>query len=644
MELAKAIETVQNTPFIGWKKLNYKAPLVLEELYELMSNLLVNLIDEAVNKKVNDNKIKENHHHIHNEERFNELINNKRKLINQHLYAAGGYISDYVISKVHLTPFKPMDIDLFIDESFIHHILTILSKSSPVKKSPEQFELEKMEYEKNKSKNGNNNNNNSFGFPPMDFSPMPSEFEETKHTDIWDLFGQRLKEVFPDCNWANNSEHGYRFSDINVVYRFSYKDTPIEFIIGNDNRILNFDLSFRSAYYIGHKFYINDLGMEDIQNKVIRILHPNTPISTLIRVFDFKDRFNYNIDDFSLMLLFSSLNRLDIPEDDFLKSLRGHKKYSEKLEKDLLTNRHRIENKEVSIFERYQELETMTDLNGQPFQANVTKTKEHKEWKNHIVFEVSHFSDYNPSLDYFYQHCDDLLGNKGSIVYRKVEALLKNIDLSEAFYNRPEDWYSDDIFKKGLQYNAEFEKWFNQEKLAATFDFSRKNEYSGSYNLTTETLDIMQELVMPGSNPVNYDKTSNDYLAALSNLPVISRGDKMEFCVERLYQLNTIIYENVLDIQVKDPHFTHYIPIYVDSKNKILKISSLSNDTYFGFLGDLYFDFFEQMKNNLGFTDYEIESHWNYKEYHSMNNREIYFIREITPIELMEGVPLKKVS
>lgn len=643
MELAKAIEIVQNTPFIGWKKLNYKAPLVLEELYDLMSNLLLKMIDEAVNKKTNDNKIKENHHFVHAEERFNELVIHKKKQIHQHLYAAGGYISDYVISKVHRTPFKPMDIDLFIDESFIHQILTILSKSSPVKKSPEQFDLELKEYEENKNKQ-NNQNFNNFALPSFEFNPMPSEYEDATHTDIWDLFGQKIKEVFPDCNWLNNSEHGYRFSDINVVYRFSYKNTPIEFIIGNDNRILNFDLSFRSAYYIGHTFYINELGLEDIQNKVIRIIHPNTPISTLIRIFDFKDRLHFDIDDFSLMLLFSSLNQLDIPEDDFLKSLRGHKKYSKKLEMDLLANRHRIENKEVTKIERYQELETIADPNGQTFQANVTKTKVHNEWKNHIVFEVSHFKDYNPSLDYFYRNCDELLGNKGSLVYKKVESLLKNIELSQSFYHRPEDWFSDEIFIKGFQYNSEFDKWFNQEKLTATFDFSRKNEYASSHQLTLEALDIMQELVKPGIDLVNFDKSNYDYLAALSNLPVIARTDKMELCVEHLHQLNNIIYENVLDIQVKEPLSTHYFPIYVDTKNKVLKINSLTNDVYFGFVGDLFLDFVEQIKNNLGFTDYDIESYWNYSEYHSLNNKEINFISEITPIELMEGIQLKKAS
>ncbi len=607
MQLEKTLRLIENTPFTSWKRLDYSAPDLLKDLYCSLSEFFLSLLEEALNKYKTDNKIISGYHNWIMEKKVEET---PFEYVKEHFYAAGGYVSDYIISEIHQTPFVPRDVDFFVDASFIERILDILAKSSPKKLK--------------ETDNSNEEKDNYF----IPFGVNMEGYETPKYEDIWELLGNRLKGIFIDCNWENNNLSGsYSFSQINVIYRFTFKGMPIELIIGNDNRILNFDLSFRCAYYINHSFYINELGLKDIHNKVIRSFHQETPISTLIRMFDFKRRFEFEIDNFSLMLLLFRFNISEIYEENFFDKLRNHKKYTKEIENAILSIPHKVETK-IS--------RSKWIVSSDPHSPSSPKDiKDVEETHNILKFDLHCFSEYNPNLDRLYIKCCDLLESKGQIFYSKIETYLKNISVLNITYERPKDWFTDQIFIKGVNYQKTFNDWLSFEKLTAMFDPERVNRHMHSYQLTTDTLYLIEEMIYNRFNNIEIDPFNPEHVSALFNLPLIARSDKFSIEISDVYDL---IFRDQIDLTISDPIFSNEIYLKFDTKNKTLKFHKLSSDTYFGFTKYTYKNFVEQIKTKLGFEDYTLEQFSNDEDLSNYFDEKVNYITfEVNPVSLMKS-------
>lgn len=605
MTLANAIDALQSSSILGWKKMNYIAPEILQETYSLISEILTSLVNETIEKKNKDTKNKIDYRIAPS--CLSEFEVNTKDRVEKLIFGAGGFISDFIVSKVHSTPFQPKDLDFFVNTSEFEEIFSYLSEFYP------------LENEKDLPKDSN----------------VDSELDElsfigfiNNYVNKWDLVGRKLKEKFPDCKWKNIQEDGgYRFSDISVLYSFSYKGYPIELIFGHDNRILNFDISFRCAYYTSSGIYINELGLDDIRNKVIRIFHQGTPISTLIRVLDFKKRMNFKMDQISLILLLSTLNSIKLTTTDFLSSFRSHKKYTEQLEAELYSLPHYIEKMEV-IDEPYLVSDLVMEMSTTaPMFLNI----------EYMIFTMEHLSDYNPDLRHYYERCSKVLERNGSIIYNKIISFLttiKSIEISS--YVRPENWYTEDIFLNSINYKREFDKWLNKERLIAMFDI-RENKYSHSNELTTQTLDMMEQLIR--ENELGTIENYCDLDSAYDYLPVICRGKELRLNFETTDQLETLLYDNLLQLEVIDASGRRNpFAMYIDSKNKLVRVKKFYGiNDYFGLVGDLYTDFIEQLKNNLGFTDYDVEF-----LVHKEDNGNLNHFWSTTPIDLIKEANTKK--
>jgi hypothetical protein len=102
------LENLEQTPVNKWIKTEYNAPDLLKEIYGLIVNSIEELIEEVIEPS---------------EER--EIA---KKQIESNLFAAGGYISDFIFSKVHNTPFIPKDIDIFLNNEWLSKILLNIVK------------------------------------------------------------------------------------------------------------------------------------------------------------------------------------------------------------------------------------------------------------------------------------------------------------------------------------------------------------------------------------------------------------------------------------------------------------------------------------------------------------------------------------
>lgn len=653
--LAKTIKNVQQTPYIGWKKLNYKAPVVLSEAYNAISDFLTKLVVKAVEKRDLDNSIQPDfHRYTTNDDFFSKLKESPNMIADKHFTGGGGFVSDYVISKVHSTPFNPTDLDFFIDGSVLEDILYVLTRNTPV---PKQEVEVKSDVDPEVLDNTHfviSNDDLTFNtedltpddlpFPEatsdadeelpfdIDSDDLPFGFEPENYVNQWDYFGEQLKEIFADCEWEDLTDSGKYYHHVNVIYRFTYKGLPVELIIGQDNRVLNFDVSFRCVYYKNDSIYVNELGLEDIKNNVIRILHPDTPISTILRIYDFKKRFGYEIDNLSLLFLFASFNDKNILEETFISTLREHKKYSLELEKEIFSNPHtNYESRDIVESEEYEYKTYIMDENNCK-QPKVEKRRKYSTIRKPVIkFNYDHFSEYNPNLSSFYVDAGHLLGVKGSILYNKVAAFFKNEDIvTEVVYNRPSNWFTNEIFTKAFEPTKNLNHWLLKKRK----EIRKEYKFRGRSDLTFESLKIFEAVF---KEKLNFSNSFVKYpYSMVPHLPVIARSKefKIKFTTYSLYQL---VHQNILYLYLDDTHTTNELQILVDFDEEVFKFGRFrSSMEYFGMFGEVYKGFVNHIQKSFGFTELGLETNWDYAQYCEDNVEDLSYSRTVNVAELVE--------
>ncbi|QJX80100.1 hypothetical protein [Priestia megaterium] len=659
--LANTIKNVQQTPYIGWKILNYKAPVVLSEAYTAISDILTNLAVKAVEKRDLDNSIQPDFFkHTTDDDFFSELKKSPNMIADKHFTGGGGFVSDYVISKVHSTPFKPTDLDFFIDGRVLEDILYVLTRNTPVPKqevevkpdvNPEvahnthivisdddlPFDTEDLTSNDLPFPDAASDADEELPFDEtlpfdIDSDDLPFGFEPENYVNQWDYFGEQLKEIFVDCEWEDLTESGKYYYHVNVIYRFSYKGLPVELIIGQDDRVLNFDVSFRCVYYKNDSIYINELGLEDIKNKVIRVLHPDTPISTILRIYDFKKRYGYTIDNLSLLFLFASFNDRNILEETFISTLREHKKYSIELEKEIFSNPHNnYKRREIVESEEYEYTTYITDENNCK-QPKVEKRYKYTSFHKPVIeFDYDHFSEYNPSLSNFYVNAGYLLGQKGSILYNKVAAFFKNKDIvTEVVYNRPSDWFTNEIFTKAFEPTKNLNHWLLKKRK----EIRKEYKSWGRSDLTFESLKIFEAVF---KDNLDFSSSLIKYpYSMIPHLPVIARSKefKIKFTTSSFHQL---VHQNILYLYLDDTHTTNELQILVDFDEEIFKFGRFrSSMEYFGMFGEVYKGFVNHIQKSFGFTGLDLETNWNYAQYCEDNIDELSYSRTVNVAKLVE--------
>ncbi|WP_088363579.1 hypothetical protein [Bacillus cereus] len=546
MNFKNVIENLNQTPVNKWIKTEYKAPELLTEIYGLIANSIEELIEQVI-EPIEDREV-------------------AKKQIESNLFAAGGYVSDFIFSEIHNTSFKPKDIDIFLNNDWLSKILLNTVK---------QIQTE-----------------------------IPDDVIFNIEEEYNNIFGKKLKQHFPDCKWEDKSEDGYNFTFVNKIFRFTYKGTSIELILANENRVLTFDVSFRLAYYAKGFIFINEMGLEDIKSKTLRIINTFTPISTLVRIYDFSNRFGLEINSLSLMMLLESVTNSKIPYDIFLERIKNHKKYSPTIEKEILRNKHTFveQKKTVNWGDEHKNLPTETETL--------------------IAFPINHFPDYRKEFSYYYSNLNNITAIPLSLSYKKVEYFLKYMQFDEMKFIRPTNWFSNEIFQKGLDYGSTYEDWINCLTLSSMF--------SDKYE-TNESLQIIEDAVLHNKNTI-----TEEYKSAVDKLPVIAKSSEFKLKLDWL-DFDSFLISNIFQLQLEDPNGTNYIYIHIDTNNETITIGKLSPmGTYFGFVGEIYESFVEQLKSNLGLVNYWVVTDFDDTVLYGYNES-AQELENITPAKLINA-------
>jgi hypothetical protein len=111
-----------------------------------------------------------------------------------------------------------------------------------------------------------------------------------------------------------------------MLYRFTYEEMPVEIIFNLDiNRVFDFDIRLRQFYLIDDQIMVSEKALEDIENKVLALSCPYTPIRTLVRMFQFKEEFGFSIEKESEDVIFSLLGKHPFQYDYFEKVIETRK-------------------------------------------------------------------------------------------------------------------------------------------------------------------------------------------------------------------------------------------------------------------------------------------------------------------------------
>jgi hypothetical protein len=568
MTFENALINTTEVPLNKWIKTEYKAPALLEDVYGLVRKLLIELINEPVSpipKKDIGNKVYNNVDVV----KFKSNTVSLTEEIEDNLFGAGGYISDFIYSKVHNEPFKPKDIDLFLNEDWIDDILWRV------------FENNKN----SKSKRATTKYNNTDA--------------------LYHILGEKLKVYFPDCIWEEASEFHYSTKYISKIFRFTYKGTSIELIVCDGFRILNFDISFRLAYYSKKHIFINELGLKDINNKVLRVINTQAPISTLIRLYDFKIRYNFSIDSFSVMLLLDAVTASKLPYKTFLRKIQKHKKYTPEIQNEIMSNKHTFKLVKIK-------------------KGTKRKNKTKSQKTQHLIeFPINHFTDYKYSLRKIYRKIPESRWIPLSLTYNKIEYFLKNVPLHSFTFKRPTNWFSDDIFKKGREYNSTFETWINHLVIS---QFQYRN------TIADNTIQIIEDIVYKN----NIESKSKDFKDASMLLPFIATKEKLKFHL--VYNnLDYLLISNAIKLHLNTKGYTEEFMIHINTKNKELSIRQLCpSGTYLGFVGEVYNSFVEQLKLKLGLQNYTVITKVSYEEFYNLKEID-YSSLNMTPAKLLDA-------
>lgn len=551
MNLRKALELVENIPQTRWINYEIEVPHFLEETYSFLEKFFENLYLSAFEK------LKAKKCAFLGVRREASIFKDKsafKETFKDNFFVAGGYISDLIISDIHNVPFSPRDIDFFISNKIVSDIVSNLELY-------------------------------------IDHS------DNVFYGSTYDTLGEVLKTHFPDCTWKDNSDSGYPNDMIDVVYRFTYKDANIELVVANSNRIINFDLSFRCAYYNQGIIYVNETGLNDIRNKLLRVFHSVSPVSTLLRLFHFRIRYGYEIDELSLVLLLSSINASSrdfyyYNQEDFYSMIKKHHKAT------------------PEVLEMINDLPTKDIImTAMTYDTNTGKNK-----KDDVLikqFILDDFQTYKKRNKKLYPIISQMLSNYGSLIYPKVEKFINSFIYKKTIrYKRPVNWLDDRVFEKDSRYQTSIngllllldKEWIKSIFIIADSDYE---------HLTTQSIEIMKKLIFDEDlNPDRY--RSIDYNRALDRLPIITRSNefKLTLSLERNDLWNLINYSVFSLVLNGEKPFK----IKVDTKNKIFKVAKLNNN-YFGFTEETYQDFISQIKESLGFNKYITETQYDVDKY-----------------------------
>ncbi|MGF7534936.1 hypothetical protein AAGG74_14795 [Bacillus mexicanus] len=557
MHLREALELVEDTPQTKWVNYEVEVPRFLEETYLFLENFFENLYLSAFEK------LKAKKCAFLGDRREKSIFKDKsafKETFKDNFFVAGGYISDLIISNIHNTPFTPRDIDFFVSNKICSDIVSNLDS-------------------------------------------YDDDLDDVFYGSTYDRLGKVLKNHFPDCTWKDNSDSGYPNDMIDVVYRFTHKGSNIELVVANPNRIINFDLSFRCAYYNQGIIYVNETGLNDIRNKVLRVFHSVSPVSTLLRLFHFKIRYGYEIDELSLILLLSSINAAHrdfyyYNQTDFYSMIKKHHKAT------------------PEVLEMINDLPTKdTIMNNKTYNMNTGE-----EINEDVIlkqFILDDFRAYNKRNKKLYPIASQMLSYFGSLIYPRVETFLKSYIDNTFKYKRPDNWLDDRIFENDFRYKTNINGWLSwtdQEWIKSIF---RENDFEYEY-LTTQTIEIMKKLVLDSFKHGQEEYNLVDYNYALSRLPLIARSKefKLTLSLERqdLWDLINHSKLSIIILLGSQNHWEHRFEMIVDTKNKILKVSKLKY-VYFGFSVETYQDFISQIKKSLGLDEYAVQTHYDIDEY-----------------------------
>jgi hypothetical protein len=192
-----------------------------------------------------------------------------KKDFNKYVMIAGGCLSDHFIAKKLNKEYTFKDIDVFISSE----------------------------------------NYRSLGFFP---SHLGNDEKITKLIVF-------LNSIFPDADKIEN-----KFSDVNKMYTFisnrfifgiDWKDLHIEVIV-DDNKdahftdVEDFDISFRKFYYRGDNIITFKSSLDAIEKCETNLLNLSSPKNTFLRVAKFKSRYGFEMDSFSKIILYLTLENI----------------------------------------------------------------------------------------------------------------------------------------------------------------------------------------------------------------------------------------------------------------------------------------------------------------------------------------------
>lgn len=164
------------------------------------------------------------------------------------------------------------------------------------------------------------------------FVQFSEEDRETYPTLFRNAFGPDVEMI--------NIERGDSYSSVEcpMLYRTEYEGTPVEIIFNTDiKRVYDFDIRMRQFYLMNNQVFASERAIEDIENKILALACPFTPIRTFVRMYQFKEELGFQFEKESMDVLLSLLGKRPFQNDYFERIIESRKSIHPKAKNELFT-------------------------------------------------------------------------------------------------------------------------------------------------------------------------------------------------------------------------------------------------------------------------------------------------------------------
>lgn len=405
----------------------------------------------------------------------------------------------------------------------------------------------------------------------------------------------------------------YEFIDHPMIYRFEYRDFPIEIVFCNDlNRIYDFDLRFRQFYLVNDDVLTTKEAINDINDKKLVLSSPCSALSSYVRLKHFEEELGFKIDSFSEKTLLYLIDKKNYHSDGVIEFIQKKKKLNEKVREKL-----------VKWVEEHTELYPENDL--YYLKINEASFPFSDDLKTIIDRNILHLNGiernlFGGNMGVWGKNFERLRDYENDINIHDFSFNLHFHDIKDAFSTFVDDWYSylKTLRIKSITEGKEIKKWIGLNESRVIVDHAsyicffdelyqmmKKKDYKSIYDILS-VLSFENNEIIHHPKSCFYHTILSEYTRKTNKHLVLNfvhhfKNSKMIVTKCDYFQVDELdeyLNKNIKYIQVsaENPHDkTYHYGIYkVSFEQDAIKITPDDNSSEKFF----YLSFFERHIQN----------------------------------------------